>query len=384
MDASKHRRWYQRFEFEDGTTTPGKDRGFVFDKLLESDYTDCTVLDVGCAEGLLCFEAESRGARKVLGIDILPARLKVARELADERDSSVVFDRKRIGDVRMVHDYVYCLNVLHHTIDPIVSLRQLVERTRICLSLEVADVRDDALRDRPLLDYGCRKKPKKLSGHYMTRSWLEMYLDDHFGLTPVFIDSDRKDYYLAVVDKQKAKVLHVISGYAAIGKSHLLRTLFHGVPKMERMLRRRKPVIPNHNVDTGMVEAARSVFGVVDNIEEWGYESGGKAFYHFDMYRGVGDRRLARMKRAEECKVFVLVATRSAHKGRYLMRGERYKDGVRGPKVTELDPQSVCSKYEEWVQLCKRNGWELVFVDVSDGYNIVSESAAFNILGRET
>src|SRR5262245_61575244 len=64
-------RWFHRIRFPDGTTTPGLDNSAVkLERLrLPVSLTNKTVLDIGAWDGFFSFEAERRGAARVLATD---------------------------------------------------------------------------------------------------------------------------------------------------------------------------------------------------------------------------------------------------------------------------------------------------------------------------
>ena len=66
--------WYHVVDLGDGLRTPGVELNVpsqqkVLDALRSIDFTGKRVLDIGCRDGLYCFEVERRGASKVVGID---------------------------------------------------------------------------------------------------------------------------------------------------------------------------------------------------------------------------------------------------------------------------------------------------------------------------
>ena len=103
-----------------------------------------TVLDVGCAYGALCFEAENRGATEVLGVDLNERRLKGAEALKDVLNSKVTFEaRDLLENPPMVKfDYVLLLNVIHHLNDPLAMIRLLSTCARRQLIIEYPNFSD--------------------------------------------------------------------------------------------------------------------------------------------------------------------------------------------------------------------------------------------------
>lgn len=84
-----------------------------------------TVLDMGCAEGLISFEFAKAGATRVLGIDVVYAHLEVANSL--KGDLPVEFKRYNLKKVRgeragVKFDIVLALGVIHKMDYPIHAL----------------------------------------------------------------------------------------------------------------------------------------------------------------------------------------------------------------------------------------------------------------------
>ena len=64
-------RWFHQIDLGDGIVTPGPDAtGAKMAGLgLPEDLTGCSVLDIGAWDGAFSFEAERRGADRVLATD---------------------------------------------------------------------------------------------------------------------------------------------------------------------------------------------------------------------------------------------------------------------------------------------------------------------------
>jgi SAM-dependent methyltransferase len=137
--AQDERFEYQRIALPYGLATRGKDRSQTALRLLPDDLTGKSFLDVGCHHGYYCFEALARGASRVVGLDLSPGAVRAARQLADCRGQDVRFDRLDVAAERIdeTFDYVLCLNVLHHTTDPIAALDNLMAAARETLALEI-------------------------------------------------------------------------------------------------------------------------------------------------------------------------------------------------------------------------------------------------------
>ena len=139
-ELARDRRFgYQRIELPYGLATRGKDRSPTAPLVLPDDLSGRSFLDVGCRHGYYCFEALARGAARAVGLDIAKGAVEAARLLADCRGDVARFDCLDVAAQRIdeTFDYVICLNVLHHTSDPIAALDNLMAAARETLVLEI-------------------------------------------------------------------------------------------------------------------------------------------------------------------------------------------------------------------------------------------------------
>ncbi len=139
---------YHRVELPHGLHTPGQDRSATRDLIFPDSLAGLSVLDVGCALGYFCFEAEKRGAARVVGTELKENRFRQACLLRDVLGSRVEFQARDIlseppGEQ---FDYVCLLNVIHHLREPMSALRRLAELTRGCLLIEFPTFADEKFR----------------------------------------------------------------------------------------------------------------------------------------------------------------------------------------------------------------------------------------------
>ena len=121
------RGWYHCIELKDGSVTPG----FRFRNVAATrkvfaavDPAGKSVLEVGCADGLMSLLAFRRGADWVMAWD--RAERWTIQRLAHEFDAHALRhasdnDLRRLADLPMV-DVVICSGLLYHTFDPLAVL----------------------------------------------------------------------------------------------------------------------------------------------------------------------------------------------------------------------------------------------------------------------
>lgn len=121
-------RWYHKVLLKNGAITPGvapvhKQTGdYLFDRI---EFKDRTVLDTRCWDGFFCFEAEKRGALKVIALDEPDLRWGGMEGFEFLKTH---FDSQNVEYVRGTlyepppgrFDVVLCYGVLEHVNDPLV------------------------------------------------------------------------------------------------------------------------------------------------------------------------------------------------------------------------------------------------------------------------
>ena len=143
MESEDVYRWYQSPSGDQqdlqGLT---RDRQQFAAKILPGSLRGESLLDVGCAEGVFCAEALLRGATKVVGIDKKERRVSMANQLQTSTGPNADFVFADFEDMTPDHvgefDYVVCLNVIHHALDPVRFIQKLAMATRKKLILEIA------------------------------------------------------------------------------------------------------------------------------------------------------------------------------------------------------------------------------------------------------
>lgn len=148
LDEVRRINWYHRIDLGAGVITPGVLNNFKTLSRLDvpEDLAGKTVLDIGAWDGFYSFEAEKRGAERVLATDSYSwngpgwgskAGFELARRAlgsqVEDRDIDVLdLSAKEIG----VFDVVLFLGVLYHLRDPLRALECVRSVTGDCLILE--------------------------------------------------------------------------------------------------------------------------------------------------------------------------------------------------------------------------------------------------------
>jgi tRNA (mo5U34)-methyltransferase len=160
-DLVASRTWYHTIEVAPGVRTPGRyDPAPLLEAMkFPTSFRDKTVLDIGCMDGFFAFEAERRGARRVVAMDRHPADhcgFAVARELLGskvEYTTGSVYDLS--PEVHGDFDVVLFLGVFYHLRHPLLALDRIHAVCKELLFLET-QVLDDCFvhegRERPLAD----------------------------------------------------------------------------------------------------------------------------------------------------------------------------------------------------------------------------------------
>ena len=140
----EHRFGYHRIDLPYGLRTRGQDRSKTRDIVLPESLAGKSVLDVGSAHGYFCFEAEARGAARVVGVEPREDRFQDALLLKEIKGSKAEFMQRDIllDPLDEPFDYVLLLNVVHHLSEPVRAIRQLASITREKLIIEFPTLAD--------------------------------------------------------------------------------------------------------------------------------------------------------------------------------------------------------------------------------------------------
>jgi tRNA (mo5U34)-methyltransferase len=165
--------WFHTFNFGNGIVTPGYDASYKRLKMLAlpEDLSGMSVLDIGSWDGFFAFEAERRGASRVLATDSFcwsgegwgnKDGFNLVRNVLNSKVEDLDIDILELSPERVgSFDLVLCLGVLYHMRDPLLALervfsvtkRQLILDTHVdCLMIKrpvIAFYPDKELNDDP-------------------------------------------------------------------------------------------------------------------------------------------------------------------------------------------------------------------------------------------
>jgi len=140
-------RWFHSIELPSGRTTPGyDDTPSKVHRLHLPDLAGKSVLDIGAWDGFYSFEAERRGASRVLATDSFvwqgrtwgsKAGFEYAREALASRVEDQEIDVMDLSpDAVGTFDVTLCLGVLYHMKHPLLMLERVASVTDGLLILE--------------------------------------------------------------------------------------------------------------------------------------------------------------------------------------------------------------------------------------------------------
>lgn len=144
----QHTTWWHTIDLGHGIVTPGSDNSpYKLAQLgMPQDLTGSTVLDIGASDGYFSFEAERRGASRVLAVDVWSGhtwgmQAKTGFDIAREALGSKVESRQMTvlevsPETVGAFDLVLFLGVLYHMRHPLLALECVFSVTAKQLILE--------------------------------------------------------------------------------------------------------------------------------------------------------------------------------------------------------------------------------------------------------
>ena len=134
--------WYHTIDLGNGIMTPGVDdtRKRLKHIGLPEDLTGKTVLDIGAWDGFFSFEAERRGAKRVLATDSFcwsgagwgsKTGFELARRVFDSHVEDLEIEVLDLSPDKVggTFDVVLCLGVLYHMRHPVLALERVYSVT---------------------------------------------------------------------------------------------------------------------------------------------------------------------------------------------------------------------------------------------------------------
>jgi len=100
---------------------------------IPKDLTGASVLDIGCNAGFYCIEMKTRGAERVLGVDVDDRYLKQARFASETVGVDIEFQKLSVYDVDRIpgqFDYVLFLGVFYHLRYPLFALDKVIKKVK--------------------------------------------------------------------------------------------------------------------------------------------------------------------------------------------------------------------------------------------------------------
>ncbi len=131
--------WFHNIDLGGVSTAPGHFLGDYpnvkwkhISKALPENLDGASVLDIGCNAGFYSIALKTRGAGRVLGIDVDERYLAQARFAAETRKLDIEFQKCSVYDVDSLpgqFDYVLFLGVFYHLRYPLLALDKAVKKT---------------------------------------------------------------------------------------------------------------------------------------------------------------------------------------------------------------------------------------------------------------
>jgi tRNA (mo5U34)-methyltransferase len=193
-DEVTNRQWFHRIELAPGLFTPGVDDTPRKAELIQlpADLSGKSVLDIGAYDGYFSFEAERRGASRVLAYDHLPpdqSGFNVARKFLNSKVEHLVgsvydLTPEKVG----TFDIVLFLGVIYHLRSPLLALERIHSVCNSSLYLE-SQILPGAPPGEPTI---ARFFPSNELNNDPTNWWaptrpcLEAWISSH-GFEPVFL-----------------------------------------------------------------------------------------------------------------------------------------------------------------------------------------------------
>jgi tRNA (mo5U34)-methyltransferase len=156
-------KWFHTFNFGNDIVTSGCDDSYKRLRTLHlpESLSGMTVLDIGSWDGFFAFEAERRGASRVLATDSFcwsgsgwgtKDGFNLARNILNSKVEDLEIDIMELSPERVgMFDLVLCLGVLYHMRNPLLALERVSSVTKSQLILDTHV--DCVMTNRPVIAF---------------------------------------------------------------------------------------------------------------------------------------------------------------------------------------------------------------------------------------
>jgi tRNA (mo5U34)-methyltransferase len=130
--------WFHNIDIHGVSTAPNHFLGDFpnvkwkhIEKVIPTDLTGATVLDIGCNGGFYSIQMKKRGAERVLGIDVDERYLNQGRYAAKALGLDIEFERRSVYDVDQIpgqFDFVIFMGVFYHLRYPLYAMDNAVKK----------------------------------------------------------------------------------------------------------------------------------------------------------------------------------------------------------------------------------------------------------------
>lgn len=183
-------KWFHNIVLPGGNTTPGVCPHTASEATSRFGMPDTLkgkrVLDIGCYDGLFSFEAEKRGAKSVLAIDLyqLPqntenpnAPFRFAQQILKSNVEFKEFDATNINSYNIGQfDVVLCYGVLYHLKNPTQTLEAICSAIAPSGKLIIETAIMNEQNKEPLLTHSPNHANDPNNHFYPNTTWLQREL----------------------------------------------------------------------------------------------------------------------------------------------------------------------------------------------------------------
>jgi tRNA (mo5U34)-methyltransferase len=176
------RDWFHSIPIRDDVVTPGRAPLWYLQNELASmrfpeSFQGQTVLDIGAWDGFFSFEAEKRGASRVVAYDLHPEShygFAIAKQLLGSRVEYIQGSVYELSAEQLgTFDWVFFLGVFYHLRYPLLALDKIFDVSRRYLLMET-----HYLDDRLILADGSEAKLKDVDSRLSNISLYQFYRRD--------------------------------------------------------------------------------------------------------------------------------------------------------------------------------------------------------------